>query len=124
MLTTFDAGTGAPQWGSGKGAKESPPASLKDCFESLVCVRRVAEPGKVPVRQGPAGVPRGVKPPSERELPGPADPLEARNYGARRRPVHRIDRQARQGGEVRVPQPRPAIPALPPLPAVVAMIPR
>ena len=72
-----------------------PAAALgQDHLVALVGLLGVAEAGELPDGPGPAAVAGGVQPAGERELPGPADPLEARarRPPRRRRPVDRLDR--------------------------------
>ena len=59
-------------------------AGAEDHPEPLVGLLGVAEAGELPDRPGPAAVAGGVQPAGERELPRPADALEA---GVRRRPA-------------------------------------
>src|SRR5581483_8403599 len=64
-----------------------------------------------------APVAGGVQAPGERELTGPADPLEPGHLPAGRRPVDRIDLEPGQRGEVGVALGGVGVPLLPASPA-------
>jgi hypothetical protein len=83
-----------------EGDGQASPAGVEDHLVSLVGVLGAAEPGELADRPRPPPVARGIEPAGERELPRPADALEAGNVAAGRRSVHRLDRKIGHRGEV------------------------
>ena len=83
-----------------------PPPAAQQHLVPLVGLHGVAEAGELPDRPRPPAVTRRVQAAGERELAWPADPLEARDDRAVRRPVDRVDGDPGQRGEVGVPHSR------------------
>ena len=99
-------GVAAHQGRHVEGDRQAAAAGAEDHLVALVGLLRVAEAGELPDRPGPAAVAGRVEAPGERELPRPADPLEALDDVALGRPVDRLDLDAGQRGEVGVADPR------------------
>ncbi len=78
----------------------------QDHLVPLVRLHRVAEPGELADRPGPAAISRRVQAPGERELAWPADAVESWDDGALWWPVHGLDLDTGDRREVGVTYPR------------------
>ena len=87
-----------------EGHREPAAAAVEDHLVALVGLLRVAEAGELADRPGAAAVAGGVEPAGERELAGPLAVVGA---------VRRLDLDAGQRGEVRLPDPRLLVALLP-----------
>jgi hypothetical protein len=105
-----------------EGDGQAAAAAAQQHLVPLVRLPCVAEPGELPDRPGPAAVAGRVEPAGERELPWPADPVEARDDRAGRRPVDGLHLKPGQRAEVGIALARGVVPALPPPQAVSRLV--
>ena len=114
-------GVAAHQRGHVEGHRQAARTVAQYLPVALIGLAGVAETGELADRPGTSPVAGGVHAAGERVLARPADPLVDRLASAR--PVHRVDLDSGQGGEVRVTQPslllRLRVPPPPTLPTVV-----